>query len=100
MYSFGNTKTCVISFMAWRLYACVHWLGESVRPAGLQSLRTPRRRQILHAFAGIRSQISRRPSSSPVTTPIALTGVSIANVLTEDVELTLNNRQSVLAILC
>jgi len=54
----------------------------------------------LHAFAGIRAQISRRPSSSPVTTPTALTGISIATVLTEDVEFTRNNPQSVLAILC
>jgi len=80
MYSFGNTKTCVISFMAWWLYVSGHWLGESVR--------TPRRRHILHAFAGIRTHISRRPSSSPVTTSTALTGMSIATVLTEDVEFT------------
>jgi hypothetical protein len=100
MYSFGNTTTCVISFMAWWFYACVHWLEESARSPGLQPLRTPRRRQILHAFAGIRTQISRRPSSSPVTTPTALTGISIVTVLTEDVEFTRNNRQSVLAILC
>jgi hypothetical protein len=76
------TRRRVISFMVWWLYACVHWLGESARPAGLQPWRTPRRRQILHAFAGIRTQISRRPSSSPVTTPTALTGISIATVLT------------------